>query len=79
MKRRSVFQWLGLTAAISAVVPGLLFLSFILRMELVGDKPAVSGAELAHVEQLQWAVQLGSFLIGVAAFAWLVLVVLKRT
>ena len=78
MKRRFVLEWCGLTISIALIVPALMFLATVIRVELVGDKPSETGADLEWVMHLQWAVQLASYLIGVGLFSLLALVILKR-
>jgi hypothetical protein len=55
-----------------------MFVSTVVRLALVGDKPSETGVDLENVERLQLAVLLISYLIDVASFSVLALVILKR-
>ncbi|WDF72825.1 hypothetical protein [Novosphingobium sp. KACC 22771] len=78
MNRRFLLEWLGLTFATAIAVPASAWVAMMVRMVLVGDKPAGTMAEIEAAENLQWAVQIATYLVCVALFSIAALLILKR-
>lgn len=79
MKRLSALKWFG---AIAFLLVGFLLsgmLAVYVRMTWVGDKPSVpEGPEFDRIVNLQWTVQLGTFLVSMAVVIGLLVFLLRR-
>ena len=78
MSRRFLLEWLGLTFATAIAVPASAWVAMMVRMELVGDKPAGTMADIEAAERLQTVVSLATYLACIALFSIAALLILKR-